>query len=155
MTTTPVTANHPHVKQSHSRDRFARVAARDDNNACHCEPSPCEAVSNSWPPVCTANTMERTYYIYIMTNKGNRVLYTGVTGDLVNRVYQHRERQVQGFTSRYNVTKLVYFEIFNDPVNAIAREKQMKAGSRGKKVKLIERYNPEWKDLYPEIASLG
>ncbi|MDF1527190.1 MAG: GIY-YIG nuclease family protein [bacterium] len=97
--------------------------------------------------------MSRTYYIYIMTNKENRVLYTGVTGDLVNRVYQHRERQVQGFTSRYNVTKLVYFEMFNDPVNAIAREKQMKAGSREKKVKLIERYNPEWKDLYPEIAS--
>ena len=90
-----------------------------------------------------------------MTNKGNRVLYTGVTGDLVNRVYQHRERQVQGFTSRYNVTKLVYFEIFNNPVNAIAREKQMKAGSRRKKVKLIERHNPGWKDLYPEIASPG
>ena len=90
-----------------------------------------------------------------MTNKGNRVLYTGVTGDLVNRVYQHRERQVQGFTSRYNVTKLVYFEIFNDPVNAIAREKQMKAGSRRKKVKLIEKHNPGWKDLYPEIASHG
>ena len=99
--------------------------------------------------------MDRTYYIYIMTNKGNRVLYTGVTGNLVKRVYQHRERQVQGFTSRYNVTKLVYFEIFNNPVNAIAREKQMKAGSRWKKVKLIERHNPEWKDIYPGIASLG
>ena len=63
---------------------------------------------------CIANIMDRTYYIYIMTNKGNRVLYTGVTGNLVKRVYQHRERQVQGFTSRYNVTKLVYFEIFNN-----------------------------------------
>ncbi len=99
--------------------------------------------------------MDRTYYIYIMTNKGNRVLHTGVTGNLVNRVYQHREKQVQGFTSRYNVTKLVYFEIFNNPVNAIAREKQMKAGSRRKKIRLIEKSNPDWKDLFPEIASLG
>ena len=87
----------------------------------------------AWPPVCIANSVDRTYYTYILTNKGNSVLYTGVTGNLVNRVFQHREKQVQGFTSRYNVTKLVYFEIFNDPRSAIAREKLMKAGTVGRR----------------------
>jgi putative endonuclease len=99
--------------------------------------------------------MDRTYYIYIMSNKWNRVLYIGVTGDLVMRSHQHREKEVQGFTSQYNVTKLVYFETFNDPIRAIEREKQIKAGSRDKKVKLIEKHNPGWKDLFPEIASLS
>ena len=99
--------------------------------------------------------MDRTYYIYIMSNKWNRVLYVGVTGDLVKRSHQHREKEVQGFTSQYNVTKLVYFETFNDPIRAIEREKQMKAGSRDKKVNLIDKHNPGWKDLFPEIASLS
>lgn len=99
--------------------------------------------------------MNEPYYIYILTNKGNGVFYTGVTGDLVKRVYQHREKQVEGFTCRYNVNKLVYFETCNDPGVAIKREKQIKGGSRKKKIQLIERMNPEWKDLFPEIASLG
>lgn len=98
--------------------------------------------------------MSKSYYIYIMTNKGNRVLYTGVTGDLVKRIYQHREKPFDGFTSKYNVTKLVYFETYNDPETAIKREKQIKNGSRRKKIRLIEYRNPEWEDLYPEIASL-
>ncbi len=97
--------------------------------------------------------MDRTYYTYIVTNKWNRVLYTGVTGDLVKRIYQHREKLAQGFASHYNIDKLVYFETFNDPLTAIEREKQLKAGSRNKKIKLIEQLNPEWKDLFPEIAS--
>jgi len=83
-----------------------------------------------------------------MTNKNNSVLYTGVTGNLGTRIYQHKEKVVAGFTKRYNVTKLVYYELFNDPYNAIAREKQIKAGSRKKKIALIESMNPEWKDLY-------
>ena len=98
--------------------------------------------------------MDKTYYICIMTNKGNRVLYTGVTGDLVNRVYQHREKQVQRFTSRYNINKLVYFEIHYNSKEAIEREKQIKAGSRKKKIQLIAAKNPEWRVLYTEIASL-
>jgi putative endonuclease len=86
-----------------------------------------------------------------MTNNWNTVLYTGMTNDLIKRVYEHKNKATKGFTIRYNVTKLVYFEAYDDPVNAIGREKQIKAGSRSKKVKLIEKMNPEWKDLYGEL----
>jgi putative endonuclease len=88
------------------------------------------------------------YYVYIMTNKNNRVLYTGVTNDLKGRVYEHKEKFVSGFTKKYNVTKLVYYEILEDPENAILREKQIKAGSRQKKIELIKGFNKEWNDLY-------
>ena len=83
-----------------------------------------------------------------MTNKNNRVLYTGITNDLKRRVYEHREKLVSGFTGKYNVTKLVYYEILEDPENAILREKQIKAGSRQKKIDLIKSFNQEWNDLY-------
>jgi putative endonuclease len=83
-----------------------------------------------------------------MTNKNNRVLYTGITNDLKRRVYEHREKFVSGFTGKYNVTKLVYYEILEDPENAILREKQIKAGSRQKKIDLIKSFNKEWNDLY-------
>jgi len=86
-----------------------------------------------------------------MTNKVNTVLYTGFTNDLVRRVYEHKEKIIEGFTKKYNVNKLVYYEIFNDARNAIIREKQIKAGSRKKKLDLINNMNPEWKDLYLEI----
>ena len=99
--------------------------------------------------------MSHSYYVYIMTNKGNNVLYIGVTGDLVKRIFQHKERQIAGFTARYKVIKLIYFEQFVSPLEAIAREKQLKNGSRKKKVALIERINPGWLDLYPGIASHG
>ena len=99
--------------------------------------------------------MSRSYYVYIMTNKGNGVLYTGITRDLVKRVFQHKEKLMEGFTSRYNASKLVYFETYHDPESAIKREKQLKSGSREKKIRLIRRMNPEWKDLYPGIASHG
>jgi len=95
--------------------------------------------------------MDRQYYVYIMTNKYNTVLYTGVTNDLVRRVYEHKEKLVEGFTKRYNVDKLVYFECTDDVNAAIAREKQIKGGSRRKKVDLINGLNPEWKDLYEEL----
>ena len=91
--------------------------------------------------------MERLYWVYIMTNKYNTVLYTGVTNSLGSRVFQHKEKLVKGFTQRYNVNKLVYFEEFDDINKAIAREKQIKAGSRQKKLDLINRFNSEWKDL--------
>ena len=86
-----------------------------------------------------------------MTNKNNSVLYTGVTSNLPGRVYQHKEKMIDGFTKRYNVTKLVYYEVFSDPYNAIVREKQIKAGSRRRKIELIEGMNPKWRDLYDEL----
>ncbi len=95
--------------------------------------------------------MEKVYCVYILTNKRNTVLYTGVTGDLRARVYQHREKLLPGFTNRYNVSKLVYYEGGCDASGAIAREKQIKAGSRRKKIELINRFNPEWRDLYDEL----
>jgi putative endonuclease len=95
--------------------------------------------------------MERQFYVYIMTNKNHTVLYTGITNDLKRRVYEHKQKLVEGFTKRYNVTKLVCFEVFSDAYNAIAREKQIKGGSRQKKIDLIERMNPSWKDLYDEL----
>jgi putative endonuclease len=95
--------------------------------------------------------MNRQYYIYMMTNKGNTVIYTGVTNDLKRRVYEHREGLVDGFTKKYNVTKLVYYEVFEDIESAISREKQIKGGSRQKKIELINSTNTEWRDLYEEL----
>ncbi len=82
-----------------------------------------------------------------MTNKTHRVLYTGVTNDLIRRTYQHMHELIEGFTKRYKVKKLVYFEAFEDIINAISREKQIKSWSRSKKLELINKTNPEWKDL--------
>ena len=95
--------------------------------------------------------MLQQYYVYIMTNRHNTVLYTGGTGDLIKLVYQHREKLVAGFTSRYNVWKLVYYEVTDDINAAIAREKQIKGGPRRKKVELTDKFNPEWDDLYDEL----
>jgi putative endonuclease len=86
-----------------------------------------------------------------MTNEHNTVLYTGVTNDLVRRAYEHRTGQGGVFTSRYRANKLVYYEIAEDASTAIAREKQIKGGSRQKKIELIEDMNPEWIDLYEEL----
>ena len=95
--------------------------------------------------------MDKQYYVYIMTNKNSTVLYTGVTRDLRRRAFQHKHRMCKGFTKKYNIVKLVYYEIAQDPYNAIGREKQIKAGSRKKKTELIDSMNPEWKDLYEEL----
>ena len=95
--------------------------------------------------------MSRHYCIYIVTNRHNTVLYTGVTGNLQGRVYQHKEHSVEGFTKKYNVTKLVYYEVYGDAYSAIAREKQIKAGSRRKKIALIESMNKGWRDLSEEL----
>ena len=95
--------------------------------------------------------MSKQFYVYIMTNKNNRVLYTGITNDLKRRVYEHRKKLVDGFTKKYNVSKLMYYEIFGDPENAIVRKKKIKAGSRQKKIDLINGMNTEWNDLYEEI----
>lgn len=90
--------------------------------------------------------------VYIMANKRNGTLYTGVTANLIQRVHQHKEATIKGFTSRYGCKLLVYYELHVDMLAAIAREKQIKAGSRRKKLVLIERMNAEWRDLYDEIS---
>ena len=92
--------------------------------------------------------MDKYYYVYILTNKYNKVLYTGVTSDLLKRVYEHKHDLVKSFTSRYKIHKLVYYEEFEDVYAAISREKQIKAGSRQKKIDLINDKNSEWIDLY-------
>jgi putative endonuclease len=94
---------------------------------------------------------DRVYCVYIATNKHHNVLYTGVTNDLKARVRTHKEKMVSGFTKKYNVDKLVYFETCQEIIPAIAREKQIKAGSRKKKIELIESMNPEYQDLYDRI----
>ena len=95
--------------------------------------------------------MKKYYFVYILTNLGNTVLYTGVTNDLKRRVYEHRNKVVPGFTAKYNVKKLVYYEVYDDPQYAITREKQIKSGSRKKKLNLISSFNPDWRDLWWEI----
>ncbi|HEU4681819.1 MAG TPA: GIY-YIG nuclease family protein [Gemmatimonadales bacterium] len=95
--------------------------------------------------------MTRQFYVYIMTNPRKTVLYTGVTNELMRRAWQHRNGQGGGFTTKYQCSELVLYEVFEDSYNAIAREKQIKAGSRRRKVELIERMNPEWRDLYDEL----
>lgn len=109
---------------------------------CHCEESNDEAIS----------AFVKHYYVYITTNKNSRVLYTGVTNHLVRRVWEHKYKTISGFTQKYNVNKLVYFEAFDNPTDAINREKQIKAGSRRRKLELIKSANPSFKDLYKEIV---
>ncbi|MFH1766946.1 MAG: GIY-YIG nuclease family protein [Patescibacteria group bacterium] len=94
---------------------------------------------------------EKLYCVYILTNKTNRVLYIGVTGNLKKRIWEHKEKLVPGFTTKYNITKLVYFEVFSDIYEAITREKQLKAGSRQKKIDLIMKDNQAFDDLYDII----
>ena len=89
--------------------------------------------------------------VYIMANRRHGTLYTGVTSDLVQRVHQHRESPVPGFTARYACKTLVYFEMHDEMTVAIAREKQIKAGSRKKKLALVESKNPDWRDLYDSL----
>jgi putative endonuclease len=93
----------------------------------------------------------RQYFVYLMTNKWNRVLYTGVTSDLRRRVEQHQSTLGGGFSAKYGVKKLVYYEVFDDPSSAIAREKQIKAGARKGKVELVVGMNPEWRDLVEDL----
>jgi putative endonuclease len=97
-----------------------------------------------------------TYFVYIMTNQNNTALYTGITGELENRCVQHRIKNYpDSFSAKYNVNKLVYYERFGNAMDAIAREKQIKAGSRKKKVVLIEGDNPKWNDLFETKFGTG
>jgi putative endonuclease len=91
------------------------------------------------------------YFVYILTNKRNNVLYVGITNNLIRRVYEYKNKLISGFTSKYNVNKLVYYESFQSVFDAIKREKEIKGWKREKKVALINSFNPEWKDLYEEL----
>jgi putative endonuclease len=94
---------------------------------------------------------ERTYFVYLLTNKNNRVMYVGVTNDLKRRVYEHKTKAVKGFTKKYNVNKLVYSEQTNDVLTALAREKEIKKWRREKKNALVIQLNPRWNDLINAI----
>ena len=93
---------------------------------------------------------ERRYYVYLLTNWNNRVMYVGVTNNIARRIYEHKYKLVQGFTAKYNVNKLVYFEETGDVVTALAREKEIKKWRREKKDNLVISMNPEWADLSTE-----
>jgi len=95
---------------------------------------------------------EKHGYVYILTNVNNKVLYTGVKSDLVKRLYEHRNKLTDGFTKKYNIYKLVYYEAFDDMINTITKEKQIKGWLRSKKILLIESKNPGWKDLYDGLV---
>ena len=93
------------------------------------------------------------YYVYILASRRDGAIYVGITNDLVRRVYEHRIKAVPGFTTKYNITRLVWFEIYDDPVSAISREKELKKWKRDWKVQLIEKDNPDWDDLYESICN--
>ena len=97
--------------------------------------------------------MEKNFYVYILASQRNGTLYIGVTSDLTKRVWEHKNKIVEGFTKRYNATSLVYYEQFADAENAIRREKRLKSWQRRWKLALIEQFNPDWDDLYEELIS--
>ncbi len=92
------------------------------------------------------------YYVYMLSNKTDSTIYVGVTNNLIRRIYEHKNKLIDGFTKRYNVDKLVYFEVFDSIEEAIKREKQLKAGSRQKKMDLVNKNNIHWNDLYEDIC---
>jgi len=95
--------------------------------------------------------MDKNFYIYILSNKNQTVYYTGITNNLIRRIYEHKNKLIDGFTKKYNIDQLLYYEIANNPLSAIEREKQVKDYRREKKIKLIKSINPLMKDLYKEI----
>ncbi len=98
-------------------------------------------------------TITKTQFaVYILTNKYNRVLYVGVTNNLIRRTFEHKQKNIPGFTQKYKVTKLVYYELYNDSKVAILREKQIKNLVRRKKIAIITAFNPQWRDLYLDIV---
>ena len=96
--------------------------------------------------------MDKQYYVYILASRKNGTLYIGITSDPVKRIWEHKSKKFEGFTSKYGVNKLVYYEIFDDPENAIKREKRLKEYKRQWKIDLFEKDNPDWKDLYETIV---
>ncbi len=92
------------------------------------------------------------YYVYILASRRDGATYVGMTNDLVRRVFEHRQKAIPGFTSKYNIARLVWFEIYEDPISAISREKELKKWKRSWKIRLIEVENPKWMDLYELIC---
>jgi putative endonuclease len=99
--------------------------------------------------------MTKHCYVYILASKKNGTLYIGVTSNLIKRVWEHKNKLVAGFTKKYNITKLVYYEQYNDTQNALRREKRLKKYNRKWKLTLIEKHNPEWNDLYAALIDPG
>ena len=95
----------------------------------------------------------KQYFVYILSNWNNKVIYIGITSNLIKRIYEHKNKVVKGFTEKYNVNKLVYYEIYTDAYTAIGREKQLKGLTRYKKEKIIESMNESWQDLYSSIIN--
>ncbi|MDP2277339.1 MAG: GIY-YIG nuclease family protein [Nitrospirota bacterium] len=93
----------------------------------------------------------KRFYVYILCNKRNGTLYTGITSDLIKRIYEHKNNLVDGFTEKYNVHRLIWYEIHESAESAINREKQIKKWKRAWKLELIERHNPQWDDLYESL----
>ena len=100
----------------------------------------------------TIGGLSMFYYVYLLASRKHGTLYLGITRDLVRRVYEHKTKAVAGFSARYGVDRLVWFEVYDDPQTAIAREKELKKWRRDWKIRLIEQDNPDWHDLYPEIS---
>lgn len=94
----------------------------------------------------------RQYYVYIVSNKTDTVFYVGITSNLIKRIFEHKNKVIDGFTSKYNINKLVYYEIYMDAEEAIKREKQIKAGSRQDKINLVSKINLNWSNLYDKIC---
>ena len=126
--------------------RFARDRLRNLN-------FPSAVIANRQQAVKQSrqNMNEKIYCVYILTNQRNTVLYTGISSDLPGRIFQHKNKLADGFTKRYNVDKLVYYETCDNAYGAISREKHIKAGLRKKKIELINKFNQEWKDLSDDI----
>jgi len=101
------------------------------------------------------NMADKQYYVYMMASKRNGMLYIGVTSELIKRVYEHKNDLAEGFTSKYLIHNLVYFEIAENVTSAISREKQLKKWNRAWKIALLEKKNPEWRDLYPDLVKQG
>jgi putative endonuclease len=97
----------------------------------------------------------KAFFVYILASQRNGTLYVGVTNDLIRRVSEHKQGIIKGFTSKYNVKQLVYYETFSNVIEAISREKQLKKWNRGWKLKLIEKGNPKWEDLYYKIGPIS
>ncbi len=95
---------------------------------------------------------DKIFYVYILASKRNGTLYIGVTSDIVKRIWQHKNNLMKGFTEKYGVKQLVYYETYNDAETAIKREKQLKKWKRAWKLEIIEKKNPKWLDLYPDIC---
>ena len=93
------------------------------------------------------------YYVYILASRRDGAIYVGITNDLARRVYEHRIKAVPGFTAKYNITQLVWFEVYDDPISAISRERELKKWKRAWKIRLIEKDNPNWNDVYESICS--